>query len=83
MSCKYTCNKGECHYLKYIGYTEQTLEDRFRQHQSFMKLQQDVHNMEMKPKDILKSVLKFYIKVETGKNSSLWKHVSLQRGSLY
>ena len=25
--CQYTCNKGECNYFKYIGYTEQTLED--------------------------------------------------------
>ena len=57
----------QCNSLKYIGYTKQTLEGRFRQHQSAkptrrikhlpsMKHLQDVHNIKMKPKDILKSV---------------------------
>ena len=53
---QYTCNTGECNSLKYIGYTEQTLEDRFRKHQSVMKHLLDVHNMKMKPKQILKLV---------------------------
>ena len=53
---QYTCSTGGCNFLKYIGYTEQTLEDRFRQHQSVMKHLLDVHNMKMKRKDILKSV---------------------------
>ena len=45
---QYTCYTGECNSLKYIGYTEQTLEDRFRQHQSVMKLH-DIHNTKIKP----------------------------------
>jgi hypothetical protein len=32
---QYTCNRGECNSLnKYVGYTEQTLSERFRQHKS-------------------------------------------------
>ena len=31
--CQCNCNKGECNTQTYIGYTEQTLEETFRQHQ--------------------------------------------------
>ena len=46
---------GEHNSLKYIGYTEQTLQVRFHKHQSVIKHLHDVHNRKMKPKDILKS----------------------------
>ena len=59
---QYKCNKGECQSQeKYIGYTEQTLQDRFRQHQSVLKHLKDKHNINReKPNDILQSVTILY-----------------------
>lgn len=58
---QYTCNEGECNSQQYIGYTEQTLEDRFRQHQSVIKHLREAHNVtKRKPSEILKSVEVLY-----------------------
>ena len=54
---QYTCNLGECNSLTYIGYTEQTLEERFRQHQSVKKHIREIHNIaRIKTSELLESV---------------------------
>ena len=54
---QYTCNKGESNSQTYIGYTEQTLEERFRQHQSVKKHMREAHNIaRIKTSELLESV---------------------------
>jgi hypothetical protein len=59
---RYTCNEGECNSRHtYIGYTEQTLQERFKQHQSVLKHLREEHNIrKIKPSDILQSVEVLY-----------------------
>ena len=54
---RYTCDKSECNSLhSYIGYTEQTVHDRFRQHQSVLKHIREVHHTRQSINDILQCV---------------------------
>ena len=53
---QYNCNEGECNSQIYIGYTEQTLEERFRQHQSIIKHLNEVHRVTRRKPSELQSV---------------------------
>ena len=54
---QYNCNEGECNSEIYIGYIEQAIEDRFRQHQSIIKHLNEVHRVtRRKQNELLQSV---------------------------
>ena len=57
----YTCDKGDCNSLQtYIGYTEQTLQDRFRQYQYVLKHIKEVHHTRESTNEILQRVILLY-----------------------
>ena len=53
---QYNCNEGECNSQIYIGYTEQTLEERFQQHQSIIKHLNEVHRVTRRKPSELQSI---------------------------
>ena len=65
---QYTCNKGECNSQTYIGYTEQTLEERFRQHRSVKKHMRETHNIARIKTNRLWNLLRFFIRVGASRN---------------
>ena len=53
---QYTCNFAECNSAKYIGYTEQTLYGRFKQHKSVKEHLSRIHDTRFICKEVLDSV---------------------------
>ena len=53
---RYTCNIAGCNSAQYIGYTEQTLSGRFRQHKSIKEHLSIVHDRRYVAREVLQSV---------------------------